>query len=91
MFQHIGYFRDNTGQRTEVLCDDQPNAPRPSVTHRNTGTGHTTLHVMVKTIALDAVYRLCNRQCGGQDWGTGTLGSYVQSVLPRLHHVERQQ
>lgn len=40
VFQHIGYFRDNTGQRTEVLCDDQPNTPRPSVTHRNTGTGH---------------------------------------------------
>lgn len=39
VFQHIGYFRDNTGRRTEVVCDDQPNALRPSVTHRNGGGG----------------------------------------------------
>lgn len=93
VFQHIGYFRDNTGRRTEVVCDDQPNALRP-VTHGNGGGGDDRTHysrVRVKVIALDAIYRLCNRQCGGQDWGTGTLGSYVQSVLPWLHHVERQQ
>lgn len=54
------------------------------------GMGHTTLRVMVKTTAPDAINHLRNRQCWGQDWGTGTLGSYGQLVLPQLHHEERQ-
>lgn len=39
-------FRKNTGQRK--FCDEQPNTPRPAVTHRNTRTRNITLHVTMK-------------------------------------------
>lgn len=76
VFQHIGYFRDNIGRRTEDrLMINRMLCLRPSVTHRNTGTGHTTLRVMVKTIALDAIYRLRYRRCGHRTGVLGHLGA----------------
>ena len=39
-------FRNNTGQIKS--CDEQPNTPRPSATHRNARTRNSTLHVTMK-------------------------------------------
>lgn len=47
-------FRNNTGQRK--FCEEQPNTPGPSVSHRN-ATRNISLHVTMKkkTFKLDVV------------------------------------
>lgn len=84
-------FRNNTGLRK--FCDEQPNPPRPAVTHRNTRTRNITsaCHNEKKDIPNWMPFITYSHQCGcclktgGQDQGAGTHVSYIQLVL--LHSI----
>lgn len=65
-------FRNNTGLRK--FCDEQPNPPRPAVTHRNTRTRNITsachnekktfqigCHLSLTVTSVDAVLRQVDR------------------------------
>lgn len=72
-------FDDQPNALSETFRDSQKHGDR---THHSACHGEDNSTGCHLPFALSPVWT--------QDWGTGTLGSYVQLVLPRLHHVERQ-